>query len=156
MITIAQLLVMPVGERVGGGFLMTIKTVKKSTQLPNGKFVHTVVLFDNTGEMLADIKDPGTYNPPIRGTQLLIVVAEIQAAEKGTKLYIDQFDFPASKSEPDYYAGGDNIPDWQTITRGKIRHGIVCACIKTGNSLVRVNELKPQIEELVEYVFTGE
>lgn len=157
MITVAQLLAMPVGERIGGGFLMTIKTIKKSTQLPNGKYVHTVVLFDNTGEMLADIKDPKGYIPPIRGSQLLVVVAIIQAAEKGTKLYIDQFDMPAGKSEPDYYAGGDNIPDWETITRGKIRHGIICSMIRAGSNMhdILVKD-KKEIESLVEYIFTGE
>lgn len=150
MITIDQLLKMPAGERMGGGFILTVKTTKKYVQLPNGNFVFTVVLFDNTGDILADFKC-STYSPLIKGEQLAIIVAEIQQAEKGTKLFVHQFDRPKGKSEPDYYAGGDNIPDWETITRGKIRHGLVCSFIRSGKEID-----VPYIEKLVEYIFTGE
>jgi len=151
---IKQLQAMPIGSRTGGGFVLTVKKTKKSVQLPNKKYIHTVVLFDNTGEMLADFKDPGTYNPLIKGQQVAIVVAEIQQAEgEGKKLFVDQFDIPAGKSEPDYFGGFDDIPDWETITRGKIRHGLVCSYIRAGKTIGNMD--KEVIETLVEYIMKG-
>lgn len=156
MITIAELLAMPVGERIGGGFMLTVKTVKKTSQLPNKDYIFTVVLFDKTGEMLADFKR-SRYIPLIRNAQVLIVVAEIQTAEKGTKLFVHEFDRPKGKSEPDYYQGvGDDIPDWETTTKGKIRHGLVCSLLRTGKPITLDRVTKINIEKLVDYIFTGE
>lgn len=42
-------------------------------------------------------------------------------------------------------------PDWDAISRGKVRHGIVCACIQRGDR-------NPSIEEIefwVDYIMTG-
>lgn len=129
MITIEQLKKMPVGEKIGGGFALTIKKTKKAVQLPDKTYIHTVVLFDKTGEMLADFKDQGgagAYNPMIKGQEVKIIVAKIQHAEAGTKLYVDQFSIPSSGSEPKVgYEAGEDYPDWRTTVRGKIRHGIV-------------------------------
>jgi len=131
MITIEQLKKMPVGHKVGGGFVLTVKKTKKSVQLPNKHYIHSVVLFDSTGEMLADFKDAGgagAYNPLIKAQEVNIIVAQIQDAEAGTKLYVDQFSLVTSQSlEP-----GEDYPDWRTTVRGKIRHGVVCAYIHSG------------------------
>ena len=129
---IKELLNGKVGERIGGGFVLTIKKTKKSVSLPNKHYIHTVVLFDDTGEMLADFKDPGgagAYNPMVKGCQVKIVVAEIQQAEAGgKKLYVGQFSVVRGDSEPKVgYEPGDEYPDWRTTVRGKIRHGLCCA-----------------------------
>lgn len=52
----SAVLAMPCGERIGGGFILTVKSTKKYVYLPEGHPIYTVVLFDNTGEMLADFK----------------------------------------------------------------------------------------------------
>lgn len=150
MITIAQLKAMPIGEKIGGGFVLTVKKTKKSVQLPNGYYIHTVVLFDPSGEMIADFKDQGgkgAYNPPIKGQEVKIVVAEIQHAETGTKLFIDQFALVTSTgNEP-----GEDYPDWRTTVRGKIRHGVTCAYIRAGKE-----PDKDTVNKWVEFIMTGE
>ncbi len=150
MITIEQLKKMPVDEKIGGGFVLTIKKTKKAVQLPNKTYIHTVVLFDKTGEMLADFKDQGgagAYNPMIKGQEAKIVVAQIQHAETGTKLYVDQFSLVTSQSlEP-----GSDYPDWRTTVRGKIRHGITCAYIQAGKE-----PDKDTVRKWTEFIMTDE
>jgi len=168
---IAQLQKMTVGERIGGGFVLTVKKTKKSVQLPNKYYIHTVVLFDSTGEMLADFKDQGgkgAYNPMIKGHDYKIIVAEIQHADPASKeialrdakkLYVDQFSKVTQGSEPDVgYAPGEDYPDWRTTVRGKIRHGLVCAFIQSGEIAVEpiTKESKEYIEAMTEYIMTGE
>lgn len=152
--TIDQLLKMPVGEKTGG-FVLTIKKTKKAVQLPNKQYIHTVVLFDETGEMLADFKDQGgkgAYNPMIKGQEVKIIVSEIQQAETGIKLYIDQFALATGNSEPDLgYAPGEDYPDWRTTVRGKIRHGLTCSYIKSGKE-----PDKDTVKKWTEFIMTGE
>lgn len=147
--TIKQLLEMPVGEKIGG-FVLTIKKTKKAVQLPNKNYIHTAVLFDSTGEMLADFKDPGgkgAYNPMIKGQEVKVIVAEIQQAEAGTKLYVDQFSLVTSQD----FEPGNDYPDWRVTVRGKIRHGLVCSYIKAGKKID-----KTEINTLIEYIMEGE
>lgn len=167
MITIKQLLEMKVGSKIGGGFVLTVKKTKKAVQLPNKHYIHTVVLFDSTSEMLADFKDPGgagVYNPMKKGNEYKIIVAEIQQAEPqaGKKLWVDQFSVVRGGSEPEVgYEPGDDYPDWRVTVRGKIRHGLVCAMIPKkefgphSNMLVLTDEDKKKIEELAEYIMEG-
>lgn len=160
--TITELLQMPIGQKVGGGFILTVKKTKKSVQLPNKRYIHTVVLFDNTGEILADFKDPSvaSYSPLIKGEQVHIIVAQIQAADAtgqskveqtGKKLFIDQYDKVGDVGDPDYFQGIDNISDQQAIVKGKIRHGITCAFIRAGKE-----PNKDAIRRWTEFVLTGE
>ncbi len=164
--TIADILKYPVGYKFGG-CVLTVKKTKKSVRLPNDRYIHTVVLFDSTGEMLADFKDPGgagAYNPLTKGQQVKITVAEIQTADStgqakvdqtGTKIFVDQFVLETSTSnEP-----GEEYPDWRVTVRGKIRHGLVCAGIKAGriNMVDEISEkTKKIIESHIEFIMTGE
>ena len=154
---IAQIQKMPVGERLGGGFVLTVKKTKKSVQLPDKTYIHTVVLFDSTGEILADFKDQGgkgAYNPLIKSQEVKVIVAEIQHAEVGTKLYVDQFALVTSQDlEP-----GEEYPDWRTTVRGKIRHGLVCSLIRAGEITIEpiTKKSKDFIEAMAEYIMTGE
>ncbi len=160
--TVTELLKMPVGQPIGGGFILTVKKTKKSVRLPNKRYVHTVVLFDATGEILADFKDPSPtdYNPIIKGRQVKIIVAEIQAADSmgrakidqtGKKLYVNQY--AINTQTIDEYEQELNAEEqrWDKINRGKVRHGLVCSYIKAGKEINR-----PEIEALVEYIMTGE
>jgi len=159
--TIVTLLDMPIGQRIGGGFVLTVKKTKKSVQLPSKRYIHTVVLFDNTGEMLADFKDPTVagYSPLIKGQQVHIIVAEIQAAatsqskveQTGKKLFVDQYDIIRDIGDPDYFQGIDNMSDQEAMVKGKIRHGITCAYIHAGKE-----PDKNDIKKWTEFVLTGE
>lgn len=155
IMTITQLLAMPVESRIGGGFILTVKTTKKYVQLPNKKYVHTVVLFDKTGEMVADFLS-GTYNPLIKGEQIKIIVAEIQAlvlkdGASGIKLYVSQFERLTQTLDEYEREQNEYALVWDKQTRGKIRHGLVCSYIRTGAEID-----KERIEQLVEYIMTGE
>lgn len=155
MITVAQLLAMPVGTRIGGGFVLTIKTTKKYVQLPNKKYVHTVVLFDNTGEMVADFLS-GTYNPLIKGEQVKITVAEIQTSVlksggSGIKLYVSQFERLTQTLDEYEQEQNEYKLEWDKQIRGKCRFGLVCSYIRTGAEID-----KERIEQLIEYIMTGE
>lgn len=155
---IIDILKMPIGQKLGG-FVLTIKIAKKKWQV--GKvWMHQVVLMDETGEMLADVRIGG-YLPLIAGNKIRIIVAEIQAVElppktkfhNRTKLYIDQFE-KLTITVPEYEAQMGNVEDdWDKVNRGKVRHGLCCAFIRsnTANPL----NIKEQIEELVEYIMTG-
>lgn len=161
MITIAQLLAMPCGERIGGGFILTVKSTKKYVYLPEGHPIYTVVLFDNTGEMLADFKGAkGTYTPLIKGEQIKIIVAEIQAADpssnkivlkEGKKLFVDQFERltqTLSEYEDQMVSYQE---DWDRQIEGKCRHGLTCAYIRAGKE-----PNKDEINKWVKFIMTGE
>lgn len=166
MITISQLLAMPVGEKIGGGFVLTVKTTKKWIRLPDNNYVFTVVLIDETGEILADFKN-ATYDPIQKQDTIAIRNGQVQAAEadsglrasqEGKKLWIEQYTIVTSNASRtadsirSYENMGEDFPDWETIVRGKIRHGIVCSYIQSGRDVPQAS----YIESLVEYIFTGE
>lgn len=167
MITINQLLQMPINERVGGGFTLTIKATKKYVNLPDGTPIYTVILVDSTGEMLADFKGTkGTYAPFIKGEPIKIIVAQVQAADpssnkialqEGKKLYVDQFE-KLTQTLSEFEQEQDTWKlEWDKQTRGKVRHGVVCAMIKAGFNISAITEeYKPAIEKLVDYIFNGE
>jgi len=158
MITIAQLQQMPVGSKIGGGFIQTVKMTKKSVRQPNNRYIHTVVLFDQTGEMVADFEDPGvgTYTPVKKGDQVKIIVAEIQAlvlkdGSNGIKLYVREYQ-TRTQTVDEYEAEAAGYEaNWQKEIRGKCRHGLVCSFIRAGKDID-----KAQIDLLVEYIMTGE
>jgi len=163
--TIAELLKMSVGQKIGGIGVLTVKKTKKSVRLPDKRYIHTVVLFDRTGDMLADFRDPSPmgYNPIGKGRQVAIEVAEIQAADSigrskvdqtGKKLFVHQYSIP-TMSIDEYEQGlSEEEERWDKINRGKVRHGLCCAFIRsnTANPL----DIKKQINELVDYIMTGE
>lgn len=155
--TIKQLLAMPVGEKVGGGFSLAVKTFKKSWQV-NKKWIQQIILMDETGEMPADV-NLGLHCNTLRGKlgkEIKVVVAEIQNAEylgsDRKKLYIDQYDYDVWVGEPP-----SDAENWQVMKeseiKGKIRHGLCCAFIQsnTDNPL----NIKEQINELTEFIMTG-
>lgn len=152
MTTIQQLRNMPLGSKTGG-FVKTVKTAKKKWQV-NGKWMHQVLLMDETGEMLADV-NIGTYSPLIAGQEIRIVVCEVQAAEIGpfasdrTKLYVDQFAFTESPvTEP---ADTMNFTgESPNIIRGKIKTWLAAASLQSGKTPQEVD--RAGIESLVDWV----
>lgn len=159
--TIKELLTMKVGQKIGGGFILTVKKTKKSVQLANKRYIHTVVLFDSTGEMLADFRDPSPteYNPIIKGRQVKIVVAEIQVADStgrskvdqtGTKLFVSQYNIPTISIDEYEQGLSEEEERWDKINRGKVRHGLTCAYIHSGRE-----PDKGKILTLEEFIMTG-
>ena len=163
--TIKQLLDMPIDEEKSkcGGFQLTVKTARKTRKV-DGRTVQQVVLSDTTGEIPGDIFMPNSkqcsYLP--RATVINVVVCWLQPGENGTKLYVDQWFMPKGDSEgyPVYRNGirgyGDLPPDFaedEFIVRGKVRHGVVCAILSTGN----FEDLdKDFINKWVDFIMTGE
>ncbi len=162
--TTAELLKMPVGQKIGGGFVLTIKKTKKFVQLPNKSYIFTVVLFDATGEILADFKTIGG-SPLGKGRQVKVIVAEIQAADStgrskvdqtGKKLYVDQFSMVTQTITEYEDELNEQEQRWDAITQGKIRHGLTCSLVKGKRSIdISVSE-KEEINSLVEFIKTGE
>jgi len=159
MTTVDQLLKMPIGSKTGG-FELSIKTFKKTWQVGDVWFSQ-VILMDETGEIPADVKVGKKYNP-IRGraTSIKITVCEIQEAEylgkDRKKLLVDQYILPTMTM--DEYADEQEALalKWNKEIEGKIRHGIVCSCIKAKFNLSEIPKHKSEIEALVKYIMTGE
>jgi len=167
--TIAELLSMPVGQKVAGGFILTVKKTKKSVRLPDKRYIHTVVLFDNTGEMLADFRDPSPteYNPIIKGRQISVIVAKIQAADSsgrakvdqtGTKLFVKQYSIPTMAIDEYEQGLTEDEERWDKINRGKVRHGLVCALIRAGEIKIEpiADQSKEHIRAMVKFIMTDE
>ena len=148
MITIEQLKKMPIGYRTGG-FIKTIKTAKKKWQV-DSKWMHQVLLTDETGDMLADV-NIGTYSPLIGGQEIRIIVCEIQETEVRNvptlKLYIDQFTMPSVTEPPDVMNFAGASPN---VIRGKIKTWLVAGCLQSGTPPAEVDRMG--IESLVDWV----
>ncbi len=145
--TVKQLLAMEIGAKTGGGFPLTIKTVKKRWKLRNFSWIHQVVLFDTTGEILTDVLCDNNI-PFTRNSELLIVVCELQVTENGKKLFVHEWRQQSDTEPPDRLAWANG--EEERIIRGKIRHGLVCAYLQSGT--------KPDEEEVLfleEFILTG-
>ncbi len=143
--TIAQLLSMPVDTKVGG-FDVIVKTAKKKWQVGD-KWIHQVLLMDETGEMLADV-NIGINKPMIRGQKFRVIVSEIQAAEKGIKLYVDQFQIETITEPPDIMAFAEN--ECTKVVTGKIKTWLVAGCLQSGTPTNEVD--KAAINSLADWV----
>ena len=124
-----------------GGFKKTIKKTKKLWQVGED-WIHQVVLMDETGEMLADVK-VGKRNPLIRATEIQIIVAETRDTDVGRILYVDQFAFEQF-SEPPFT---QNFQGEERVVRSKIKCWLVAATIQSGKE---VDESK--ILKLVDFI----
>ncbi len=151
--TVEQIKAMSVGRdhRFGSGATtLAIKTKKRCWEIKPGKWIHTVLLSDETGDILADV-NIGPYSP-LTSPDITLVVAWIKDSDYLNKpikmLYIDQFRIN-KQTEPDFDADW-KAPDWDAINRGKVRHGVVCAFIRAGKD---INKLT--VDKLVEYIMTG-
>lgn len=166
---IAQLKEMPIGYKTGGGFTMAVKTIKKSWQVGKN-WMQQLILMDETGEMLADIKlGPNCQNIRGRiGKEIKVVVCEIQESEFNNKpckkLYIDQYDIPTWYGEPPL---PEDEANWKKendeIIRSKVRCWLVSACLQGGQikpDMISGQSIpkgaKKIINELVDFIMKGE
>ncbi len=153
--TIAQLLKMPVGTRIGGGFVLTIKTARKKTQVKNN-WIHTVTLFDETGEMEADVNIK-TYAPLIRSQEIKIIVAEIQQTRDGIKLYVDQFAPVVEVAEPPMSGFEIQQADAAQVVRSKIKCLFLMGKFQSGKSDAEVLKSSKSkiLEEIIDETVKG-
>lgn len=148
MITVKQILAAPVGERFGG-IELTIKTTKKMLQIGK-RWLHSVVLTDNTGDILADV-NMRQRNPLVRGESIRIIVAEIQAlvpdnskvSASGKKLYIDQYRVPTSTADEMLATEEEELALWEKERERTIRSKIKCLLV---SSKVRTGATMPEIK----------
>lgn len=150
--TIKQLLAMPIGQKTGG-YDLSIKTAKKKLPVKD-IWWQSVVLLDSAGsEMPADVKI-GKNIPLISGSEIKIIVAEVQNAEhlsKGRKkLVVDQFSIPTQTAD-EFQSKQDELDrEIKLIVESKIRCWLVSASIQ-GQKLS-----KAELREWQEFVLTGE
>lgn len=161
MTTIKNILEWPVGYK-SGGFVFTVKTAKKRWENNDGTWYQRLMLSDGKDEILAEVITDG--NIPIRrNTKIRVIVCERIEIDINNKpapaLFIPEWrDDAPTISEP------DELDSWliarKEEIKGKCRYGIVCALIKriqpgTPN-LKLTKKHKEEIEELVEYIMSGE
>ena len=153
--TVKQLLEMPIGYKTGG-FDLTIKTAKKKWQVGK-KWMHQIVLMDETGEIWADV-NIGKNIPLIARTQIHITFCEIQDSEHHNnpckKLYVDQFTQPAQIGEPPMgFEYGDSV---KTI-RSKILCLLTAARFQSGAATDEILKFvnNPQLKEIVDKIMEG-
>ena len=166
--TIAEILTMPIGEEISGGIVLTVKTTKKWVRLPNNNYVFTVVLLDETGEILADFGN-AIYDPLKKEDRVSIITAEVQAADadshlkalqEGKKLWVSRYVIVTSNASRtadairSYGDPGEDFPDWETIVRGKIRCLLVAAKIQSGTTMEDLEKFikHPTIQKAVDYI----
>ena len=164
--TIQQLLDMPIGEKTGGGFLMTIKhthkldkyTVEKGVGtdwIPDYGYVHEVTLTDSTGDMLADMWML-KRNPLVRRREVKIIVCQIQPAAKGKKLLVHEWENITCTADelPQRDPLGQNSPNWDAISRGKTKCRLTEAILSTGTDVN--SKWRKKIAKLADWVMSPE
>jgi hypothetical protein len=187
MITIKQILEWPVGYKSGGFVLTVKKVKKfwelpqADGTLVGHKgegriIIHQAVLTDGTGDLLCDLQtnspEHGNHNPLKVGQMIRIIVCEVQKAyeKKGTdpepdkKLFIEQYEDyikqEVRRGESPWGPDSEAF-EWAEArkeeVKGKIRHGIVCAMIKSpaGRPKARDPETERYINAWVEFIVTG-
>lgn len=156
--TIAQLLMQPLKQKIGG-FALDIKTHKKNWQVGKVWWCQ-VICMDETGEMPVDVKIGEQYNP-IRGraSQIQVIVAEVQEAEylakDRKKLVVDQFSLPTTIDEPPEAASWSG--EYIKTIRSKIKCWLVAAYIEAGNDIDKQLEYvnDPKLGQIIDRIIEG-
>ncbi len=157
MITIAQIKKMPVGTKLAGfANCFTIKTAKKSWPVGD-EWMHQVLLTDKTGDMLADV-NIGKYIPLIGGSEIRIIVAEVQETEVRNvptlKLYVDQFELPVCIGDSPM----EDIDYYLKTVRSKVKCLLVAAYTGAGNDIDKQLEYAedPKLSQIIDSIIKGE
>lgn len=165
-VNIAELKKLAEGTEVAGLPLL-IKTARKTFADTDNLFWQEVVFMDATGEIIGHVLMDSEAAHFQSKTRLCIMKATIQPTDAGhrgkeaNKLVVTECFDMAVKLSYDQVQGLDEI-DWEAKReaeiRGKIRHGIVCACIQ--GQVFTPGEFEPDekllINALVEFIMTGE
>ena len=161
--TIEQLSKRPLGkEHRTGGFRLTLKRARNTKEFGT-KYLQEVLFMDDTGEIPGEILLP-KYNPIQSGYTINIVICWLQEGEKGPKLYVEQWtqdSWSADGYEASRTMNYDSFsPEEEFIIRGKVRHGVVCAMIKTGQitkgeAPINDAKVKDCVNRWVDFIMTG-
>jgi hypothetical protein len=120
---------MPEGVKTGG-FDLVVKRARKTKRIDEKTRLH-----DTTAEIVGELRIEGCANKqmhiPQSGHKIRIIVCWLQDAEKGKRLYVDQWklhtwtadEFEASRGMN--YSSSDR--EDEAVVRSMIRHGIVTA-----------------------------
>jgi hypothetical protein len=108
---IAEMHKLEMNALVNGAF--TVKTAGKSIKESDG-YVQKVVLTDKTGDIQADVFT-GRYNPIQRGQKITIEKGMTQPTTEGLKLYVDDWAYPDTPSEPPRYGTHRDEDGWDVI-----------------------------------------
>lgn len=168
---------MPTGTEVKG-FPLLIKTARKAFTDTDGTTYQEVVFMDSSGEITGHIllgtltsnesqghKDVSAFSLWKSKTNICIMDGVLQDTDErkkeGVKLVVFEcFD----AATPLSYDQGQELQaeDWKKLRedeiKGKIRHGILCSCIKANFNLYELADgnYNSQINKLVDFVMTGE
>jgi len=152
-VKVSQIQEFPIGYKFGGGFPLTVKTLKKKWEI-NGGRVQQCVLTDETGDILADVNlRKGTL---MRTWIINIIVAEIQATDTGKKMYVGQWSVPTMTADDlpiMDFASGDQT---KTI-RSKILCWLTAGKVQSGASAPEVLEFveDPILKKVVDRIMEG-
>ena len=171
---IADLKKMAAGTEVRGLPLM-IKTARNTFTDAEGTTFQEVVFMDLSGEMTGNIvleptdrdqsndyHNVGKFTPWKSKTNLCIMDGVLQDTDErkkdGVKLVV--FECFNAATPLSYDQGQDlQAEDWKKIRedeiRGKIRHGLCCAYVRTGEA-EPCEATKKAIREWTEFIMTGE
>lgn len=158
MTTIAEIQKLETGAKVSD-LTVVVKKTKKKSQLGD-ETTQEFVLSDTTGEILAEIllaeTDFGTETL-IRNETLNIRKGEIQQSVEGTRLYVSIYERLKFTEPPEISAYGYELPDWEKVNRGKVRHGLCCGLIRRGEQLdyLLVEATQDKIEKVINYIMEG-
>ena len=157
MTSILDILQMEVDQGTGG-YELTIKTVKKRTQVDNLWF-QEVTFTDGKHEILGDIKFTANVGLT-RNAKIRIIVGCRAERDKNNKsvpcLYVDQWaDASPLMSEPGLTSEAE---EWyaarQKEIEGKCRYGVVCAIIQSSGFTPNA-EQKEAVNKVVDFIMTG-
>ena len=158
MTSIVDILKMEVDQGTGG-YELTVKTVKKRTQVEQYWF-QEVIFTDGEHEILGDMKFTANLGLT-RNTRIRIIVGCRTEREKANKtvpcLYVDQWaDASPIMSEPGLDSEAEQ---WyaarQKEIEGKCRYGVVCAILHTGTKCYEIAKHKEVINAVVDFIMTG-
>lgn len=150
---VSQIQAFPVGYKFGGGFPLTVKTLKKKWETPEG-WVQQCVLTDDTGDILADVfLDKKSL---FRSWTIDIIVAEIQATDTGTKMYVSQWSVPTMTAD-DLPIMDFGVGDQTKTIRSKILCWLTAAKIQSGatNKETRSFVEDPITHRIVDKIMEG-
>ncbi len=111
------------------------------------------------GEVVGEIGSKSQVYPLSVGQQIIVNVTQTQHGIKLKKINPDQAQQGQQYSQPAPQQGQQNAPqpagqqkpDWDAISRGKVRNAVVTAYIATGN-----DPIISDCDYWVEYIMTGQ
>ena len=159
MTTIGEIQKLETGARIKN-LTATVKRPKHKIRVVGGtEFTQEVVLSDMTGDIQAEVllRTPnyGYIHELGRAETIKVHEAEVQNGADGVKLFVRIYsqDTQPEPDEPHYTSSeieGNTSPNWQAISTGKVRHGVVCAYIQAGKE-----PDKEIVKKWTEFIMTG-